>query len=68
MFFMFCLLLFFTVMMQALVSKYGELKGGEYLDPTGKIAFKFDHIRQEVGATRPAAELDGPLEGLRYLD
>jgi len=49
-----------------LITKYGEVSDGEYLDPRGGQVVKFDHIKQEVVGQRPIGdELDGSLESLR---
>jgi len=49
-----------------LITKYGEVADGEYLDPRGNQVVTYDHIRQEVTGKRPiSGELDSSLEGLR---
>jgi len=49
-----------------LITKYGEVADGEYLDPKGKQIVLYDHIRQAVTGAKPiGSELSGPLEGLR---
>jgi len=51
---------------KVLITKYGEISDGEYLDPRGKQIIKYDHIKQEVtGHRNISAELDSSLEGLR---
>jgi len=51
---------------KVLITKYGEVADGEYLDPKGKQVISFDHIKQEVTGKRPiGGELDGSLEPLR---
>jgi len=51
---------------KVLITKYGEVSDGEYLDPHGGQVLSFDHIKQEVtGARAIAGELDGSMESLR---
>jgi len=51
---------------KVLITKYGEVADGEYLDPRGNQVITYDHIRQEVTGKRPiSGELDSSLEGLR---
>jgi len=51
---------------KVLITKYGEVSDGEYLDPRGNQVVTYDHIRQEVTGKRPiSGELDSSLEGLR---
>jgi len=52
---------------KVLITKYGEVSDGEYLDPKGNQVITFDHIRQEVTGKRPieSGELDSSLENLR---
>jgi len=51
---------------KVLITKYGEVADGEYLDPKGGQVITFDHIRQEVTGKRGiSGELDSSLEGLR---
>jgi len=51
---------------KVLITKYGEVADGEYLDPKGKQVISFDHIRQEVTGKRPiSGELDSSMEPLR---
>jgi capping protein alpha len=48
------------------VSKYGEVADGEFLDPQGKQVIFFDHIKQIVTGARPvSSEIDESLEPLR---
>jgi len=49
-----------------LISKFGEVTPGEYLDPRGNQVVQFDHIRQEVTGSRPiSGELDSSVEPFR---
>jgi len=49
-----------------LITKYGEVADGQYLDPRSKQVVQYDHIKQTVGGARAASsELDGSLEPLR---
>jgi len=50
-----------------LITKYGEVADGEYLDPKGKQIVQYDHIRQAVSGAKPLSgnELSGALEPLR---
>jgi len=52
---------------KVLISKYGEVADGEYLDPKGNQVILFDHIKQEVTGKRAIGgnESDKSLEGLR---
>jgi len=51
---------------KVLITKYGEVSDGEYLDPKGGQVILFDHIKQQVTGTRPiSGELDAGLENLR---
>lgn len=52
---------------KVLISKYGEVADGEFLDPQGNQVLLFDHIKQEVTGTRPiqGGEVDSGMEGLR---
>jgi len=51
---------------KVLITKYGELADGEYLDPRGSQVVLYDHIRQEVTGHRAISnELDSNLEPLR---
>jgi F-actin-capping protein subunit alpha len=50
-----------------LVTKYGEVNAGEYLDPAAGVVFGFDHIRQApTGSTRAeGGVMDKSIEGHR---
>jgi len=53
---------------KVLVTKYGEVADGDYLDPKGHQVFHYDHIKQEVvGSPRAVSgsEMDNSLEPLR---
>jgi len=51
---------------KVLITKYGEISDGEYLDPKGGLVLSYDHIKQEVTGNRPiSGELDSGLEPLR---
>jgi len=51
---------------KVLITKYGEVADGEYLDPRGNQVLTYDHIKQEVLNHRAIAdELDSGLEPLR---
>jgi len=51
---------------KVLISKYGEVADGEYLDPKGGVVLSYDHIKQEVTGSRPiSGELESGLEPLR---
>jgi capping protein alpha len=51
---------------KVLITKYGEISDGEYLDPKGHQILTFDHIKQEVTRHRQISnELDSSLEPLR---
>lgn len=51
---------------KVLITKFGEVSPGEYLDPRGNSVLTFDHIRQEVTGSRPmAGELDSSIENFR---
>lgn len=51
---------------KVLITKYGEVSDGEYLDPKGGQIVLFDHIKQEVTGKKPiGSELDSSLEPLR---
>jgi len=51
---------------KVLVTKYGEVADGEYLDPKGNQVILFDHIKQEVTGKRAISdELDSSVESLR---
>lgn len=51
---------------KVLITKYGEVADGEYLDARGNQVILYDHIRQQVTGKRPmSGDLDSSLEGLR---
>jgi len=52
---------------KVLISKYGEVNDGEYLDPKGNQVVLFDHIKQEVTGKRAInpGEMDQSQEALR---
>jgi len=52
---------------KVLITKYGEVADGEYVDPKGNQVIVYDHIRQEVTGKRALAsdDLDSSVEGLR---
>jgi len=51
---------------KVLISKYGEVADGEYLDPRGNQVISYDHIKQEVtGARAISGDLDSGLEPMR---
>lgn len=51
---------------KVLITKYGEVAEGEYLDPRGNQVISYDHIKQEVtGQRKISDELDSSLESLR---
>jgi len=51
---------------KVLITKYGEVSDGEYLDPKGNQVISYDHIRQEVTGKRAVSgDLDSSLEPLR---
>jgi len=51
---------------KVLITKYGEVSDGEYLDPKGNQVINYDHIKQEVTGHRAIADdLDSSLEPLR---
>jgi len=51
---------------KVLITKYGEVSDGEYLDPRGNQVIFYDHIRQEVTGKRAiSGDLDSSLESLR---
>jgi len=51
---------------EALITKFGEIRENEYLDPRGRVVLTFDHIRQEVTGHRPiGSELDASAEPYR---
>jgi len=51
---------------KVLITKYGEVSDGEYVDPRGNQVIVYDHIRQEVTGKRALSdELDSSIESLR---
>jgi len=52
---------------KVLITKYGEVADGEYLDPKGGLVLHYDHIKQEVGGSRAisSGELESNIEPLR---
>lgn len=52
---------------KVLITKYGEVSDGEYLDPKGALVLLYDHIKQEVTGSRPiqSGELENNIEQLR---
>jgi len=51
---------------KVLITKYGEVADGEYLDPKGNQVISYDHIKQVVTGARPISnELDSSSEPLR---
>jgi len=49
-----------------LVTKYGEVADGQYLDPRSRQVVSYDHIKQAVTTARAVSnEMDGGLEPLR---
>jgi len=52
---------------KVLITRYGEVSDGEYLDPKGNQVITFDHIKQEVTGKRSieSGELDSSVENLR---
>jgi len=51
---------------KVLITKYGEVSDGEYLDPKGNQVLTYDHIKQEVTGHRAISDdLDSSLEPLR---
>lgn len=52
---------------KVLITKFGEVADGEYLDPKGNQVIQYDHIKQVVTGARPlrSGELDQSLEPLR---
>jgi len=51
---------------KVLITKYGEVSDGEYLDPRGNQVIVYDHIKQEVTGKRAISdELDSSVENLR---
>jgi len=52
---------------KVLITKYGEVADGDYLDPKGGLVLHYDHIKQEVTGTRAisGSDLDSSVESLR---
>lgn len=52
---------------KVLITKYGEVGPGEYVDPKGKEVVTYDHIQNKVTGSKPAAgsEMDSSVESLR---
>lgn len=52
---------------KVLITKYGEVADGDYLDPKGGLVLHYDHIKQEVTGSRPisGSDLDSSVEALR---
>jgi len=52
---------------KVLITKYGEISDGEYLDPKGGVVLQYDHIKQEVTGTRPirSGDTESGIESLR---
>jgi capping protein alpha len=52
---------------KVLITKYGEVADGEYLDPKGGLVLSYDHIKQEVTGSRAIAsgDLESNIESLR---
>jgi len=51
---------------KVLITKFGEVSDGEYLDPKGNQVISYDHIKQEVkGARAISGELEQSVEGMR---
>jgi len=51
---------------KVLITKYGEVADGEFLDPKGNQVISYDHIKQQVTGARPiSGELNSGLEPLR---
>jgi len=52
---------------KVLITKYGEVSDGEYLDPKGGIVLNYDHIKQEVTGSRAiqSGDLESNIESLR---
>lgn len=51
---------------KVLITKYGEVADGEFVDPKGNQVITYDHIKQEVTGHRAISdELDGSVENLR---
>jgi len=51
---------------KVLITQFGEVGDGEYLDPKGGKVIQFDHIKQEVSGSRNiGGELDDSIESTR---
>jgi len=52
---------------KVLITKYGEVADGDYLDPKGGLVLHYDHIKQEVTGSRAisGSDLDSSVESLR---
>lgn len=52
---------------KVLITKYGEVADGDYLDPKGGLVLHYDHIKQEVTGQRAisGSDLDSSVESLR---
>jgi len=52
---------------KVLITKYGEVADGDYVDPKGGVVLHFDHIKQEVTGSRPISggDLEKNIESLR---
>jgi capping protein alpha len=52
---------------KVLITKYGEVADGDYLDPKGGLVLHYDHIKQEVTGNRPISggDLEKNVESLR---
>jgi len=52
---------------KVLITKYGEVADGDYLDPKGGVVLHYDHIKQEVTGTRAisSGDLENNIESLR---
>jgi len=52
---------------KVLITKYGEVADGEYLDPKGGLVLFYDHIKQEVTGSRgiQSGDMENNMENLR---
>ncbi|KAI8814656.1 capping protein muscle Z-line, alpha 2 [Cladochytrium replicatum] len=50
---------------EVIVSKYGQLEDGRYLDPRGKIAFYFDHMSAQASVEPEVVEVNPDTEPTR---
>merc|ERR1712000_555078 len=48
-----------------LITEFGEVGDGQYVDPRGKIVVKFDHIKQQVLGQAGPAQVDAGIEATR---